>query len=89
MATGNPIDMQILGLEGRAEILRESAKGLNLNPDKVIPSLSVLRQRAMMAQMAMAQQQQAAQGQQPANGPAGNGQELQNGAPVTDNFSPA
>jgi hypothetical protein len=82
MATGNPIDMQILGLEGRAEILRESAKGLNLNPDKIIPSLSVLKQRAMMAQMAAMQQQQ--QAQMP-----GNGQELENGAPVTDNFQPA
>lgn len=86
MATGNPIDMQILGLEGRAEILRESAKGLNLNPDKIVPSMSVLKQRAMAAQMAQmaAMQQQ----QQPQQLP-GNGQELQNGAPVTDNFQPA
>jgi hypothetical protein len=84
MTTGNPIDMQILGLEGRAEILRESAKGLNLNPDKIIPSLSVLRQRAMMAQMAAMQQQQA---QQQPNG-GGNGQKLMNDAPVEDQFSP-
>lgn len=78
--TGNPIDLQIMGLEGRAEILRETAKSLNLNPDKVIPSLSVIKQRAAMAQMAATQQQQA-QAQ-------GNGQELQNGAPVEDQFSP-
>ena len=80
-ATGNPVDLQIMGIEGRAEILREAAKGLNLNPDKVIPSLSVLKQRAAMAQMAAMQQQQAAAAQ-------GNGQELMDGAPVTDNYSP-
>lgn len=76
--TANPIDMQILGLEGRAELLRESAKTLNLNPDKLVPSLSKLRERQAMAQMA-AMQQQAMQG---------NGQELMNGAPVEDQFSP-
>lgn len=77
-ATANPIDMQIIGVEGRAEVLRESAKALDMNTDKVVPPLSVLRQRA--AVMAMQMQQQAA--------PSGNGQELENGAPVTDNFSP-
>ena len=80
-ATGNPVDLQIMGIEGRAEILREAAKGLNLNPDKVIPSLSVLKQRAAMAQMAAMQQQQAA-------APSGSGQELMDGTPVADNYSP-
>lgn len=80
-ATGNPVDLQIMGIEGRAEILREAAKGLNLNPDKIIPSMSVLKQRAAMAQMAAMQQQQAAVAQ-------GNGQELMDGTPVTDNYSP-
>jgi hypothetical protein len=81
-ATGNPIDMQIIGLEGRAELLREASKALNMNPDRVVPSLSVIKQRAAMAQMQQMQmaQQQAAMG--------GNGQELMDGAPVTDNFSP-
>ena len=88
--TGNPIDLQIMGLEGRAEILREAAKGLNLNPDKIIPSLSVLKQRAQMAQMAAQQQQMVAQQQQPSDPgsrklPVG-GQELMDGEPVTDNF---
>lgn len=84
-ATGNPIDLQIMGLEGRAEVLRESAKGLNLNADKVIPPLSVIRERAAMQQMA---QMQAAQAQQGGDGKPQNGQELQNGAPVEDQFSP-
>lgn len=77
--TANPVDLQILGIEGRAELLRESAKALNLNPDKLVPSLTKLRERQAMAQMAAMQQQAMAQG---------NGQELMNGAPVTDQFSP-
>lgn len=92
MTTGNPIDMQILGLEGRAEILREAAKGLNLNPDKIIPSVSVLRQRQFVQQVAALQQQQGPQNaENPDGGGEGasqNGQELQNGAPVEDQFSP-
>lgn len=80
--TGNPIDMQIIGLEGRAELLREASKALNINPDKVVPSISVIKQRAAMAQMQMAQQQGMQQPQ------AGGGQALMNGAPVEDQFSP-
>lgn len=82
--TGNPIDMQIIGLEGRAELLREASKALNINPDKVVPSLSVIRQRAAAAQMQMLQQQGMPQPGQP----QGNGQDLMNGAPVEDQFSP-
>lgn len=96
-ATANPIDMQIIGLEGRAELLRYAAQTLDLNADKIVPPLSVIKQRAMMQQIAMAQQAQ----QQPQGGeesgppqggqnqqPKGNGQQLMNGAPVTDQFSP-
>lgn len=36
--TGNPIDMQIIGLDGRRELLRENAKSLKMNPDKIVPS---------------------------------------------------
>lgn len=82
--TANPFDMQILGPEGRAEILREAAKGLNLNADKVVPSLSVIRERAAMQQMMQLQMAQ----QGTPKKPSGNGQELQDGAPVTDNFQP-
>lgn len=90
--TANPFDMQIMGLEGRAEVLRATAKTLELNTDKVVPSAIVLKQRAMMA---MAQQQAAGgepgqeEGGNP-NQPKGKGsqEQLQNGAPVTDHFSP-
>ena len=36
--TANPIDMQIIGIEGRAELLRENVKSLKMNPEKIIPA---------------------------------------------------
>jgi hypothetical protein len=65
MATGNPVDMQIIGMDGRAELLREATKGLNMNPDKVVPSVSRLKQRAFQAQLAAQQMLMAQQGGQP------------------------
>lgn len=92
-ATNNPVDMQIIGLAGRAEVLRSTAKTLDMNPDKIVPSPSVVKANA-----AIAAQQQAAQGQLGAPqgkpgqgapaGPSGGGEQLANGAPTTDNFSP-
>lgn len=89
--TMNPVDMQIMGPEGRAALLRESAKNLNMNPDSVVPSTSAFRMKMLAAQMA----QTGIQGPQPQEGapqqPAaqsGNGQVLMDGAPQTDNFSP-
>lgn len=85
-ATMNPVDMQIIGMDGRAELLRASAKTLDLNVDRVVPNAMMVRQRA-----AQAQQQQQAQAQlpQPGAAPPGGGQELMNGAPVVDNFQQA
>lgn len=86
--TANPMDAQIVGMDGRAAILREAAKNLNMDPDKIVPPLSVLKQRAQQA--AMMQQQAMLQGapqEQQAAGPQ-SGQTLMDGAPVTDNFSP-
>ena len=83
-ATANPIDMQIVGVQGRATILREVAKGLDLDVDKIVPPLNVLQQKLIAQQMAQQQQPQQ-QGPQPTSP---SGQELQDGAPVTDNFSP-
>lgn len=37
-ATANEFDMQIIGLDGRAAILREVAKGLQMPEDEVVPS---------------------------------------------------
>jgi hypothetical protein len=72
--TNNPVDIQIIGLEGRAEVLRSAARSLDMNPDKIVPPLSVIRQR--QAQALMMQQQMAA-----AQGPAGPGAQQQGAKP--------
>lgn len=95
VATMNPIDAQIIGLEGRAALLRKAVEGLDINPDLVVPSPEKMRLMQQLATL-MPQQPQPGQepgGQQPPQPSAaarpGNGQELMDGAPVTDNFSPA
>ena len=61
-ATANPIDIEILGKDGRASILREVAKGLHMPVDEIIPSREKLAYSGRMQAMAqaMAMQQQAA-----------------------------
>ena len=59
-ATANPIDIEILGRDGRATILREVAKGLQMPVDEVIPSREKAAQQGRVQAAAMAQQQQAA-----------------------------
>lgn len=87
-ATANPIDSQILGIEGRAELHRQVVKRLDVNPDKVVPTQAQLRQRmaeAAMAQIVAANQAAPQPGQQKK---PGGGENLQDGTPTTDNFSP-
>lgn len=79
-ATGNPVDMQIIGMEGRAELLRHAVRRLDLNTDKVVPSETKVKVVAAQAQQAMLMQQ--------AQAMSGSGQELMDGAPVVDNFTP-
>ena len=69
-ATANPADMQIVGIPGRAAILREVAKGLNMPVDDIIPSKEKLEQmqEEQKAQQE-AQQQAQMQAQQQANAP--------------------
>jgi hypothetical protein len=57
-ATANEFDMQIIGMDGRAAILREVAKGLQMPADDIIPSREKLGYQV--------KQQAAAQAQQPA-----------------------
>lgn len=66
-ATANQIDMEILGKEGRATILREVAKGLQMPVEEVIPSRekSGYQGRIQARATAAAAQQQA---QAPATG---------------------
>lgn len=99
-ATANPLDLQIMGPEGRATLLRETARELDVNPDEVVPPREKFRVAQQLAQMMAAgqppqppqppqpMQPGAAPGQAPAQGgPSPSGQALTNGAPVTDNFS--
>jgi len=43
--TNNPTDLAIIGVEGRATVLREVAKALDIPVDKVVPSEEALRQQ--------------------------------------------
>lgn len=79
--TANPLDSQIVGAAGRAEILREVAKGLELDVNRIVPPREQIE--AMMAQVP-AQPQGA-----PAGAPqVGSNEQLMNGRATTDNFSP-
>lgn len=79
VATNNPTDNQIMGLEGRAEILRETFKGLQMDINRVVPPRG-----------ALTGQQPASVTEQPQQGSPsmGSGQALENGAAVTDTFNP-
>lgn len=76
-ATANPVDSQIVGVEGRATVIREVAKGLELNVDDIVPKPQVLAQRAQQTAM-----------QNTGTPPAPNREQLSTGQAVTDNFSP-
>jgi hypothetical protein len=61
LSTNNDADMAIIGLDGRAKILREQAKGLKLTDD-IVPSdadLEVKLQQTMMAEQQAAEAEQA------------------------------
>ncbi len=70
-ATANPIDAEILGKDGRAAILREVAKGLQMPLDELIPSKE---KNALAMRAAQSQQQPAPTPTQPDGSPKG-GQE--------------
>lgn len=97
--TANPIDMQIMGIDGRAALLRTTAETLDMDTDKVIPPVEIIRARLQaQAQAAAMMEQQPSEeiaierDQEGAMTKAKvmpkNRQRLMNGAPVTDNFQP-
>lgn len=103
-ATNNPTDMQIIGLAGRAEVLRATASTLDMNPDRIVPPASVIKDKQAAVDNAQAQaaaQAQASGGSPGSPGIAGGsgtsgapaaatpGAQLQNGAPTTNHFLPA
>ena len=82
-ATSNPIDMQIVGAEGRATVLREIAKGLDLDTDKIVPDSEMMKIRAASINQNIAAQNAPKPGAPGAPGSPPSGQQpLQaNGAP--------
>lgn len=51
-ATANPIDFQIMGPEGRASVLREVSKSLQMPQEEVVPSRTKLQMKMQQGQMA-------------------------------------
>jgi hypothetical protein len=96
VALSNPMTAQIVGVEGIAELLRQSAKTLDLNPDNIVPPIEIIKARMAQAQQQAAMQQQQLDmaqqnGQAQSGGTPPNarpGATLENGAPVTNNFAP-
>ena len=60
-STNNEIDMAIIGMEGRAEILRETVKSLDMPTAKIVPDAEKLM--ALQNQQAQMEQAQMQQGQ--------------------------
>jgi hypothetical protein len=77
--TANPIDAQIIGPDGRAEVLRSVAATIGLDGDKIVPSEDDLKAKQQAA--AQAAQQQAAQAGAQAQG-------NQQSSPVTKDIGP-
>lgn len=64
LVLGSPVAQEIIGIPGAAELLRENAKLLDVNPDRLVPTREELEQRVaqqMQMQMAQMQAQMAAQ----------------------------
>lgn len=81
--TNNPIDTQITGMSGRAEVLREVARDMELDVNRIVPS------REQIDAMEQRQQQmppEEGQGQQVPDHITN--ETLANGAAVTDNHGP-
>lgn len=71
-ATANPFDIEIVGQEGRAAILREIAKGLQMPVDEIVPSREkAAYQNRITASMPKEQEAQASTPTQPDGTPKG------------------
>lgn len=92
LALQSPMVGQIVGEQGIAEILRQVVHTLDMpNIDKIVPSPQALARKQLMQQQQMAAMQAAlppgTEGTPPQIG-APEGQQLQDGTPVTNNFAP-
>ena len=89
--TGNPTDMQIIGAQGRAYLLREVAKAMQLKADRLVPPMETLdmldRLNKAKDDMALRQQQANAAATEQAveaaaaRGGAADGSDMDAGAP--------
>jgi hypothetical protein len=75
-ATANPVDLQIVGPQGRAYLLRQVAESLQMDTDKIVPTPEELefkqeQMQAMQMQQMAAQQAQAPATLDTAGNPAG------------------
>ncbi len=75
--TANPLDSQIIGVEGRAAVLREVAKGLGMDVNDIVPDLQKIKELEQMQQL------QQMQGGAPDVMQDYAGNQLGNGAPAT------
>jgi hypothetical protein len=77
LVLNSPIAQQVVDIEGTAALLRENAKTLDMDVDKIVPNTDLLRrriaQKAMAMQQAAAAQQQGSGVQTPAAPPAPDG----------------
>ena len=68
--TANPIDMSIIGPEGRATVLRDVSEELGMRGEDIVPSDIELKQKKMAQEKAAAEQKQM-EAEQAAQGGAG------------------
>lgn len=84
--TANPIDMAIIGPEGRAQVLSTVAEGIGMPGSKIVPSEDELKQKEVAAQQMALQQRQ--QGQQPNPAAQAQGNQAPRGGNVTGDAGP-
>jgi hypothetical protein len=70
-ATANPFDIEIVGKSGRAALLREVAKGLQMPVDEIVPSVEKVEYQGKMQATMAAADQQMQPGQPAPTNPAG------------------
>jgi len=94
LALNSPAAQQVVGMEGIAELLRQTAMTLDMNVDKIVPSAEMMKAKAIEAQAIQQAQMQQEMAQQSGQAQAGGtppappeGQNLMDGAPVTNRFS--
>lgn len=90
--TANPIDMSIIGPEGRAQVLSTVAEGIGMPGSKIVPTEDEIKQKEAAQQQAAAQQQQQQQpgkpGQHPSPGAQAQGNQAPRGGNVTGDQGP-